>query len=318
VLDDPALTRRLKEVRHRLAEALRGFDPAWLVAARDTPNDVGTHITTTSESSRENPRAVLVANFKRTAEALRSLEEYAKLVDQWLSGRFEVLRYDVYTLEKRTLTALSSVRTLADARLYLLVGGLPTLGDLTWVVGEALAGGVQIVQYREKGLPDRVILERARELRILTAQARARFIVNDRPDLARIAGADGVHLGQDDVSLRDARRVLGSSPMVGISTHDLPQLEAAMLAGATYLGVGPVFASETKAFGDLAGLRFVRDAADATSLPWFAIGGIHAGNLDDVLEAGATRIAVSSAILRAESPRQAAAELRARLDAAAS
>ena len=113
---------------------------------------------TPSEQVRENPRAVLAANFKRIAEALRSLEEYSKLVDVWLAGRFEVLRYDVYTLEKLTMTAVPPTARLGEARLMVLVGGLPTLGDLTWIVGEALAGGADVIQYREKGLPDRELL----------------------------------------------------------------------------------------------------------------------------------------------------------------
>ena len=96
---------------------------------------------------------MLAANFKRTAEALRSLEEYSKLVDVWLAGRFEVLRYDVYTLEKLTLTAVAAHASLGEARLMVLVGGLPTLGDLTWIVGEAMAGGADVIQFREKGCP---------------------------------------------------------------------------------------------------------------------------------------------------------------------
>jgi len=316
VLDDPGLTRRLKEVRHRLAEALQGFDPELLVGSRDTRGDVGTHIMTASERARENTTAVLSANFKRTAEALRSLEEYAKLFDVWVAGRFEVLRYDVYTLEKLTLTAASAGRVIGDARLMVLVGGLPTMGDLTWVVGEALAGGADVIQLREKGLTDREWLRRAREVRILTAQAKARFIVNDRPDLARLAGADGVHLGQDDVSVRDARRVVGPAALVGVSTHDRAQLDQAVLAGAGYLGVGPVFESGTKDFSDFAGLSFVRHAAGATGLPWFAIGGIAEENIDEVIEAGARRVAVSGAVVRAEFPRKAAAALRSALDEA--
>src|SRR5208283_4046566 len=185
-----------------MSEALRGLDPDLLIGSRDTREDVGTHITTPSEQVRENPRAVLTANFKRIAEALRTLEEYGKLVDVWLAGRFEVLRYDIYTLEKLTMTAETAHRSLAGARLMVLAGGLPTMGDLTWVVAEALAGGADVIQLREKGLPDRELLRRAREVRILTAQAKARFILNDRPDLARLAGADGVHVGQDDVSVR--------------------------------------------------------------------------------------------------------------------
>jgi thiamine-phosphate pyrophosphorylase len=314
VLDDPMLTRRLKDVRHRLAGALGGLDPELLLSARDTPGDVGTHIMTATERVRTSPRALLTANFKRAAEALRSLEEYTKLFDEWLSGRFEVLRYDVYTLEKLMLTAVKAHWTLEAARLYVLVGGLPTLGDLTWVVGEALAGGAEVIQLREKGLADREVLRRAREVRGLTARARARFVLNDRPDLALLSGADGVHLGQDDVSIRDARRVVGPNAQVGVSTHDPAQIEAALLGGASYLGVGPVFPSATKSFPAWAGPALVRHAAGATTRPWFAIGGITQENIDAVLEAGATRVAVGAAVVRADRPRAAAAALRARLD----
>ncbi len=301
-LDDPMLTRRLKDVRHRLDHAVRGLDADLLIGSRDTTGDVGTHIMTASERTRENPVAVLSANFKRTGEALRSLEEYSKLIDVWISGRFEVLRYDVYTLEKLVLNAVSAHLTFAGVKLYVLVGGLPTLGDLTWVVGEALAGGAQAIQLREKGLPDREYLRRAREVRILTAQGRARFVVNDRPDLARLAGADAVHLGQDDVTPRDARRIVGPKAALGVSTHDREQLEKAVLDGASYLGVGPVFPGSTKDFDDFAGLGFVRQAAETTSLPWFAIGGIDGENLEEVIEAGARAIAVSGAVVPRRQP----------------
>ncbi|MGP0064436.1 MAG: thiamine phosphate synthase [Isosphaeraceae bacterium] len=315
-LDDPGLTKRLKEIRHRLADAERGLEICLLIDSRDTREDVGTHIMTTSERIRENPRAVLAANFKRIAEALRSLEEYSKLVDVWLAGRFEVLRYDIYTVEKMTMTAVASHRSLGEARLMVLIGGLRTLGDLAWVVEEAIAGGADVIQYREKGVADRERLRRAREVRIITARARIPMIMNDRPDLARLAGCDGVHLGQEDLSVRDARRVLNSAAHVGVSTHDREQLDAAILAGASYLGVGPVFPSPTKEFSEpeLAGLSYVRLAAESTALPWFAIGGINEENVDRVIEAGATRIAVSGAVVQSQGPRIAAARLKARLD----
>ncbi len=316
-LNDPGLTRRLKEVRHRLAETLKGLDPDWLTTHRDTPGDVGTHIMTAAESTRENARAVLIANFKRASEALRTLEEYAKIIDVWVAGRFEVLRYDVYVLEKLVLAAHQSRRALGDARLYFLVNGRRTLGDLTWLVGEALEGGAQVVQFREKNLSDREWLARAREVRILTAKAGARFVANDRPDLAVLSGADAVHLGQDDMTVRDARRVVGHRVSVGVSTHTPEQIDAAVVAGASYLGVGPVFPSKTKEFADedLAGIGLARRAAETTNLPWFAIGGINEETIDEVLEAGATRVAVSEAIAGAEAPRQAARLLRAKLDA---
>jgi len=316
VLDDPGLTRKLKEVRHRLSEAERGLDAGLLLGSRDTREDVGTHIMTVTEQIRENPRAVLAANFKRIAEALRSLEEYSKLVDVWLAGRFEVLRYDIYTLEKLVMTAVAAYRSLGDAKLMVLAGGLPTMGDLTWVVGEALAGGADVIQLREKGLADRELLRRAREVRILTAQARVPLILNDRVDLARLASSDGVQLGQTDLSVRDARRLMGPTSLIGVSTHDREQLEAAILAGASYLGVGPVFSSPTKEFSEpeLAGLAYVRLAAESTSLPWFAIGGINEENIGRVIKAGASRIAVSAAVIRANQPRRAVARLKAILD----
>jgi thiamine-phosphate pyrophosphorylase len=316
VLDDPGLTRRLKEVRHRLADALKGFDLHLLIGSRDTREDVGTHIMTHSEQVRENPRAVLTANFKRVAEAMRTLEEYGKLFDVWIAGRFEILRYDVYTLEKMMLTSVQAYRAIGETRLMVLVGGMPTLGDLTWIVGEALAGGADIIELREKNIPDRELLRRAREIRILTAEARALFILNDRPDLARLASAHGVHLGQDDLSVRDARRIVGPNLLIGVSTHNRQQLDSAVLSGSSYLGVGPVFPSPTKEFSDpeLAGVAFVQIAAETTKLPWFAIGGITEANLDRVLDSGATRIAVSAAVVRAERPRQAAARIKARLE----
>jgi thiamine-phosphate pyrophosphorylase len=314
VLDDPMLTRRLKEVRHRLAQAIGGLDAESLLGARDTPGDVGTHIMTPEEQLRETPRAVLAANFKRTTEALRALEEYSKLGNVWLAGRFETLRYDVYTLEKLTLTAVAAHGVLGDSRLYFIASGLPTFGDFTWMVGEALAGGVQVVQLREKDLPDRLLLERAHELRKLCTRAHARFIVNDRPDIAQLSGADGVHLGQDDLTLRDARRIVGPRALIGISTHTTEQIEAAVLEGAGYLGVGPVFPSDTKDFYELAGISFVRAAAEGCPLPWFALGGIDEESVEEVLEAGATRIAVSGAIMRADRPREAARALRDKLD----
>ncbi len=317
-LDHPGLTRRLKEVRHRLAEAVRGLGRERLLSGRDTPGDVGAHVTTPAERIRENPRAVLLANFRRTTEALRSLEEYAKLLDVWVASRFESLRYDVYTLEKLALSAVAARRTLGDTRLYVLVGGQATLGDLNWLVEEALDGGAGAIQLREKGLSDRTLLEHAQAVRRLTARAGAAFLLNDRSDLARVVGADGVHLGQEDLPPREARRVVGPNAVLGLSTHNAEQLEAAALSGANYLGVGPVYSTPTKAFPALAGLTFVREAAERSPLPWFAIGGITLENLDEVLEAGARRVAVSSAVTRANRPRDAAAAFRTRLDAAAS
>jgi len=138
-------------------------------------------------------------------------------------------------------------------------------------------------------------------------------MVNDRPDIAVLAEADGVHVGQDDLSVYEARRIVGADLLVGVSTHSLEQARQAVLDGADYIGVGPVFTSKTKQFESLAGLEFVRQVAAEISLPWFAIGGIEFENLEQVCEAGATRVAVCSAVCRAARPEEVARRLLEKL-----
>ncbi len=314
-LNDAFLTGECKHLRHGLAETFTVLTPAALLAARDTPGDVGTTITTAAEGERTSLAGVVLANCKRLQEALRSLEEYGKLQAPELGAAVEDFRYRAYTVERAILLGTTARKRLADARLYLLVTGSLCTAAVDWTVQEALAGGVQIVQLREKSLGDRDLLERARMVRRLTNAAGALFLVNDRPDIARLSEADGVHLGQEDLSVREARRVLGPDALIGVSTHDLEQVRAAVRDGASYIGVGPTFPSETKAFSEFPGLEFARRAVAETSLPAFVIGGVHQGNVEQVAAAGLKRVAVSQAVCRAEDPCQAAAALRRVLDA---
>jgi thiamine-phosphate pyrophosphorylase len=162
---------------------------------------------------------------------------------------------------------------------------------------------------REKDMSDREWLKRARQVRRWTRDAGILFVVNDRADVARLADADGVHLGQDDLSMRDARRIVGPETLIGVSTHIIEQVRQAVLDGASYLGVGPTFPSQTKAFPELAGLDFVRAAAAETTLPTFVIGGVNADTIGAAVAAGARRVAVSQAVAEAADPRAATAEL---------
>jgi thiamine-phosphate pyrophosphorylase len=171
-----------------------------------------------------------------------------------------------------------------------------------------------MIQLREKGLADSRLLALAREVRRITRSCGVLFLVNDRPDIALLSEADGVHLGQDDLAIREARRIVGPAALIGVSTHDVEQVRRAVLEGASYIGVGPTFPSRTKEFAAHAGLEFVRQAAAETTLPAFALGGITPANVAQVVAAGARRIAVSHAVCAAEDPRQAAAALRAALD----
>jgi thiamine-phosphate pyrophosphorylase len=314
-LNDAFLSREVKTLRHEFVAILDRIAPVHLAEARDTAGDVGTTISTDSEMQRDSPLHVAQVNWKRLQEALRSLEEYSKCVQPELASALEQLRYRCYTLEKATLLGHQALERLQHARLYALLTASQCVASLEFVIAEAVAGGVDIVQLREKELDDRELLERARNVRRWTKQAGVLFIMNDRPDIARLAEADGVHLGQDDMPVQDARRILGSNALIGVSTHNLDQVRHAVRAGASYIGIGPVFPSPTKSFAEFPGLEFIRQATAETSLPAFALGGITLDNVSELLAAGAQRIAISSPICRADEPRPVAAAFRQMLAA---
>lgn len=192
----------------------------------------------------------------------------------------------------------------ASARLYLITAARP---DLATFLEAAVAGGVDLVQIREKELPDAELVPALHEARAVTARLGVPLVVNDRPDLAALVGADYVHVGQDDVPVDVARR---SGVAVGLSTHSPEEIDA---ADADYIGVGPVYATPTKEGRPPVGLELVRHAAVHARQPWFAIGGIDVSNVAEVVAAGARRIAVVRAIGDADDPERAAATLRAAL-----
>jgi thiamine-phosphate pyrophosphorylase len=315
IRNDALLTEQLKRMRHDLRHVLDELlAGAERVLARDTCGDVGTAISTAEERTRNSLTSVVEANLKRLQEALRSLEEFAKLSRPTLAARIEQLRYRCYTLEKNIVTGIQARERMADLRLYVLVSGGTCVAAVDWTISEAAAGGVQVFQLREKHLDDRDLLDRARRMRKWTRAVNACFIVNDRPDIARLSEADGVHLGQSDMSIHDARRILGPDAIIGVSTHSVEQLRQAVAEGPSYVAVGPTFNSRTKEFESLAGLDFVREAAALTDLPLFAIGGIDSSTIGKVLTAGVRRVAVGHAVCHADNPRQAANLIRAQID----
>ncbi|HMP17429.1 MAG TPA: thiamine phosphate synthase, partial [Gemmatales bacterium] len=154
-----------------------------------------------------------------------------------------------------------------------------------------------------KNKSDRELLRIAKEVRSITRECKVLFIMNDRVDLARLSQADGVHLGQDDLDVASARSQLGGQTIIGVSTHNKQQLEKAIVEGATYVGIGPTFPSQTKNFEEFAGLNYVQQVASTTTLPAYAIGGITPENVESVVACGLRRVAVGNAITQAEDPR---------------
>ena len=168
------------------------------------------------------------------------------------------------------------------------------------IAKKVLAGGAGILQLRGKGLSSKELLEQAREIREIAREAGAIFIVNDRADVALLADADGVHLGQDDLPIAKAREILGREKLIGLSTHNLKQAIKAEFEGAAYIGFGPVFGTTTKADAEEAkGLQALREIRKSVNIPIVAIGGINIENVIDVISAGADAVAVISAIVKA-------------------
>lgn len=295
VLDNPLLTDQWKQVRHELATFWRGDDLQQLLGARNVLGDVGTQITADDEYRRQDARAVADASQKRVEQSLRCLEEYAKPIWPQLAPRLERLRYTTYSVGRAMQLAQQTDDRLASANVYALIG----TGDLKSTVSHCqalLQAGVRMLQLREKRLDDRQLLEVARELVAMTRPAQAMLIINDRPDIARLSGADGVHLGQEDLPITEVRSLLHGDAMIGVSTHNIEQAREAVLQGANYIGCGPTFASPTKTFTEFAGPEFLRQVAAEIRLPAYAIGGITGENVETVRAAGFSRIAVSSAL----------------------
>ena len=201
-------------------------------------------------------------------------------------------------------------KLLNDARLYALVDTRPDEETFRQFITDIIAGGVDIIQLRDKQAGDRTLLDRSRMLKncIAASGREVLFIMNDRPDLAVLAGADGVHVGQEELPVALVRQIVGEL-LVGVSTHSIDQARQAILDGADYIGAGPVFPSQTKEFTQFPGLDYLREVAAALCLspqqgltvakaiPVFAIGGITAERLDEVYQTGIHRVAVSSALL---------------------
>ncbi len=312
-LDNAHLMACLKQIRHDLAAALAPVPWEQRLAARDTEADVGTAIHTSAEFDRDNIAEVLTANFLRVQEGLRSLEEFGKVFDPAVGQAIGQLRYRTYTLHRAIGATQVGCERLTASRLYVLLDGRKSIDEFEELARQLIEAGVDVLQLRDKRLADRELIDRARRLRKLTHGTPTLLIINDRPDIAALVRADGVHVGQDELSVKDARTIVGPEMLIGVSTHSIAQARQAVLDGANYIGVGPTFPSGTKQFEHFPGVELLRAVAAEIRLPAFAIGGITKENVGQVLAAGCTRIAVSGAVIEAKHPVRAAKEFKTEL-----
>ena len=309
-LDDEHLTRLAKDLRHDLTAELARHGLWRRTAARDVIGDVGVGIEAGAGLSRGGLADLVAANAARAAQALRSLQECVAVVAPEAVGGFESVRYRVYTLERAAVSAVRASGRLAGVSLCVLVDGGHDPAAFVRLVESLVEAGVRMFQIRDKSLPLAVLAERVRTALAIVRRSgdadRPIVVVNDRVDVAAAVSADGAHVGADDLPVPLTRRVVGPDRLVGRTAHDVAEARAAVVDGADYLGIGPCFPSPTKAFSEHAPPAFLRTVCGEISLPTFAIGGITAERLEQLVALGVKRVAVASAVTRAADPPRAA------------
>jgi len=325
VREDAALCQKLKQMRHRLAKIAECFGSQALLSVRDIRADVGTDISTETERQRNDSAHVARAAAKRLTESLRCVEEYGKIINAAAAMQVQQLRYDAYALEQDIFTGLPRCKVLWRARLHVLITDALCNGPWQEVCKQALAGGADVLQLREKTLSDRELLDRAHRLRDLTRRFEALLVINDRPDIARLADADGVHLGREDLPISEARRIIGINGLVGVTVHSVVEARAALAQQPDYLGVGPMFASQTKPQltppqqrDEPTGPALLVELQE-TAVPLVAIGGITTKNISALIsrlpDAQNLQVAVCQSVIAADDPAAAAADLKEKLAA---
>jgi thiamine-phosphate pyrophosphorylase len=314
VLNDIRLSEKAKTLRHMFCGVINQLDQTLLISARNIRDDVGTLITLDSEQQRHDFKDVVMAAFKRMSEALRVIEESLKCVAPELAGPIEKCRYLSYDLEKLTLSKLYRFHILADHKLYVLVTESFSQGDLIETTEATLQGGADIVQLREKGWPDNQLSLTATQIRAHCKKHHALFIMNDRADIATIAKADGVHVGQDDLSVQEVRQIIPSSSIIGKSAHTTKEVEGVIAEGVDYIAVGAIYATEVKPDVVPVGVAFIRKVRDMTDLPIVAIGGITEYNAAQVMAAGASAVAICQGIIASDDPEGVTRRIRDAID----
>ena len=277
--------------------------------SRLTSNDPARGVSHPLQKARATPEAVFIANSSRVQEALRVIEEFTRITDPILSEIATKIRYETYEIETKILNTSEGIvkrQYLKDCSLYLITTNKRNLEE---IVLQALKAGVKIVQYREKCLHDFEKISQAKSLASLCKRYNSLFIINDRIDIALAIDADGVHLGQEDIPTKIARDLLGSERIIGRSTHCIEDIKDAENEGCDYIGIGPIFPSETKKNLNPIGIDSLMKGLSETHLPAFAIGGINSSNIDKLKHINNLRIAVSDAIINSNDPFSKSEEL---------
>jgi thiamine-phosphate pyrophosphorylase len=314
ILNDAALTQQLKNIRHEMLRGDWSFHQQ-LLNARNSEGDVGIGIEAPGEEKQREIPITVVANARRVQESLRVLEEMAKIPEVMTkldSEKFEQARFNLYTIEKTLLSKLlrqDKIKRLPG--LYVIIDTEALVKGCSHinVASQAIQGGAKTIQLRDKLQNRKELLPVAQQLRNLCAENNVLFVVNDYLDLALATDADGLHLGQSDLPIGVARKLLPIDKILGCSTTTVNQAINAESEGADYIAVGSIYPTTSKETVEVIGLDRLRQIRQAVTLPLIAIGGIAKDNVVEVMGAGADSVALISAVVQAEDVKEAAREI---------
>lgn len=316
-LNSASLTKRAKRLRHQLSAAMGRLDAGRLMSSRDTLGDVGAGSALDEQLERGDLKDCLTAGCKRLTEALRTLAEMTRTQNQSVAQILENLRFEAYRLEKDILLFGDPIEKFGRVRLYVIVSSnLPA--DVISLTHRCVAGGADCIQLRAKDIRDDRLFAVAVEFVQICIAGGALSVINDRVDVAAASGADGVHLGQNDLWVEQARKLQLTPLIVGKSTHSPKELRTSCEQHPTYVSLGPVFPTPTKPKMKPVGLDYVKQGTETLAgagIGHVAIGGITVDNVEDVLKAGARRIAVCSAVTEAKDPTAACRALKDKIAA---
>lgn len=302
LLNDADLSLRLRKLRHSLIQSVNvlGID---LISKRNAQEDIG--ISFISSAAQQSVPSLVTANAKRVEEALRVIEELAKdpeLASRLSSEDFKRARFELYSLEQILISKLLRKETVARLTGLYVIVDTEVMGNRckTDTVREAIIGGAKVIQLRDKHSSKRDLLELAIEFQNICANLNVLFIINDHLDIALASNADGLHIGQEDLPVSVARKLLPVDKIIGCSVTSINETQEAESNGADYVAVGSIFSTQSKTDVDVVGIDRLQQVKQATTLPVVAIGGINEHNIPEILTTGVESIAVISAVLDSE------------------
>ncbi|WP_366924441.1 thiamine phosphate synthase [Metallumcola ferriviriculae] len=309
IIENPDTTNSLRELRHRIRKS---FSHPRLANYRNAAGDIGLSVSAaTTWDNKGNISDLVTGNFKRIQEGIRSIEEHLKILGYNQQSKvYETLRFSAYQLEKN----FPLKRVVFDG-IYGITGETFATGKTNVdLAKEMIAAGITVIQYREKEKSKLEKYHQCQTIRRLTLEAGTTFIVNDDLDIALAVTADGIHIGQDDLPLKKVRQIAGNM-IIGVSTHNPDQAKAAVSDGADYIGVGPIFSTNTKKnLEKSGGLKYLEWVAENISIPHVAIGGIKEENIAQVKKHGGKCFAIISELAGAHSIEQKVAALHSALE----